>query len=674
MSVDPIQMACMADLGRQRQEELPLSNKEGKGKGPSFAPSRRNGTGHIAPDLKKGLETKWNVQINDEESEQMKGLAVEDSRPWAKKIAQDFINRNQVFTAPPRIRQESKGHKRAKESSLQKIPAASLGGLIPPGGSVRHFSASKSTGRLPSKSQVRSISDNVPGTPPNTNNCELQTLRSNPNSKMASPTPSPAAPAEQSHGSPEPVVMSLPNRPSKPQEPEHIVLRGICKLLNPKDRSVLFVISYIMKVRKDTDEGYLVLSSSGKEDRIHNVLELLAPDTRDDCCRVCSRAEKNGFAYILQFPNIPDAHKFKIYLESLQQAAAREASMEQKKANQGPMAAEAAQEPPTSPTTSHPAIDSPSLSATLETTDPVRPAVDTPPFTVSTSAKHSNAKGGEDSMELVDLEPPSCSRAAAREFIIEDAAEKLVGLIDKILPEAAEAGLILSDDTVAHIQEVAIDDWLNRGFLASETDDMKTDLLELLCILVRIKRKAESRRQARPVIQSLQGFDMESRPNRITYSASQLEYLNTAQSQQSLQGLDREARPSRIQYNAAELEMINATQPQETLRGKCTKNTELELERIGSAKVNAPAALATNVITPRRTPKVTSSPAASVANFSKYKDWLGEKPREVVASPKSTGDAASSGQSPHMTTNGATASRKEQSSTSGLGTSRWARN
>lgn len=46
-----------ADLGRQRQDELPLSNKERKG--PSFAPSKRNGTGHIAPALKQGLETKW---------------------------------------------------------------------------------------------------------------------------------------------------------------------------------------------------------------------------------------------------------------------------------------------------------------------------------------------------------------------------------------------------------------------------------------------------------------------------------------------------------------------------------------------------------------------------------------------------------------------------------------
>ncbi|KAK9445464.1 hypothetical protein VB005_00575 [Metarhizium brunneum] len=572
MTADPIQMACMADLGRQRQEELPLSNKEGKGKGPSFAPSRRNGTGHIAPDLKKGLETKWNVQINDEESEQMKGLAVEDSRPWAKKIAQDFISRHQVFTAPPRIRQESKGHKRVKANYFQKTPAASLGGLIPPGGSVRHFSASKSTRRLLPKSPVRSIIANGPGAPLNTNNCDLQTLRSDPKSTMASPSPGPAVPAEQSHRSPTPVFMSLPIRPSEPQDPEHIVLRGICKLLNPKDRSVLFVVSYIMKVRKDTDEGYLVLSSSGKEDRIHNVLELMAPDTRDDCCRVCSRAEKNGFAYILQFPNIPDAHKFKIYLESLQQAAAREASMEQ-----APTPAKSAQEPPTSPHALRPVVDSPSPG-----------------------------------MELIDLRSPSCSQTAEREFIIEDAAEKLLGLIDKILPEASEAGLILSDDTVAHIQEVAINDWLHRGFLSSETDDMKTDLLELLRILVRIKRRAESRRQALPVVQSFQGFDVESRSNRVTYSASELEMINI----EMINTMQHQEAPTGkfIKYAASELEMINKMQPQESPTGKFIKYTASELARMGGAAMSA--------------------------------------------------------QSPRIADNGATASRP---STRGLGTSRWAR-
>lgn len=46
-----------ADLGRQRQDELPLSEREGRR--PSYEPSRRNDTGHYAPSLKKGLESKW---------------------------------------------------------------------------------------------------------------------------------------------------------------------------------------------------------------------------------------------------------------------------------------------------------------------------------------------------------------------------------------------------------------------------------------------------------------------------------------------------------------------------------------------------------------------------------------------------------------------------------------
>lgn len=46
-----------ADLGRQRQEELPLSARELKG--PSYLPNGRNGVSHYAPALKKDLETKW---------------------------------------------------------------------------------------------------------------------------------------------------------------------------------------------------------------------------------------------------------------------------------------------------------------------------------------------------------------------------------------------------------------------------------------------------------------------------------------------------------------------------------------------------------------------------------------------------------------------------------------
>ncbi|KHN96591.1 uncharacterized protein MAM_05534 [Metarhizium album ARSEF 1941] len=640
MNADSIQQACMADLGRQRQDELPLSNQERKG--PSFAPSRRNGTGHIAPDLKKGLEAKWSVQIHDEESEQMLGLVVEDSRPWAKKIAQDFMNRNQVLTAPPTIRQESQGHKGTKGNNFQNVQPARLGSLIPPGGSVRHFGASKLTRTLPSKPKGRETSANDRDMTLITRNCDLQTLRRSQESTTASPTPSSAAPAGQSPDCRELVTMATPIRPPKPRDLENVVLRGICKLLHPKDQSVLLEISYVMKIRKDTDEGYLILSRAGKEDKIHNVLELLAPDLKENHCRVCSKVEKNGFDYNFQFPSVPSAHKFKIYLESLQQAAIREANSEQNKANTSATCVQATGKPQTSLDITCPVIESPSHLPTSETTDLERPAISTLPSTVPTPTKQANANGAAGGVNLVDLEPPSRSTQKARECIIEDAAEKLVELIEKILPEAAAAGLLLSDDAIADIEETAIEDWLARGFLQSETDDMKADLVELLRILVRLKRKAESRRRAQPVIKSLEGFDREPSSTRVTYHASELEKLNVSQ------------------HSAHS-------------GGKRIKYTPSELEGIGGTRVTAPVNLGKSVMMPRRITETTRLPAPDLRSVSKYKNWLDEKPGEVATCRLEPTAAASPAQSPQMTNHNGIASNKDHSIPAGLATSRWAR-
>jgi hypothetical protein len=40
----------------------------------------------------------FTVTIVDDETDQMKGLSVKDSRPWAKKVTQDFMNRNRPHT------------------------------------------------------------------------------------------------------------------------------------------------------------------------------------------------------------------------------------------------------------------------------------------------------------------------------------------------------------------------------------------------------------------------------------------------------------------------------------------------------------------------------------------------------------------------------------------------
>ncbi|UNI20869.1 hypothetical protein JDV02_006918 [Purpureocillium takamizusanense] len=93
-NVDPsvVEQACFADLSRLRQNELPLSSKEHRGS--SYTPVGDNSARNIATDIKKNLKSKWNVTIFDEESEQIQGLSNEDTRPWAKKVAQAYMNKN----------------------------------------------------------------------------------------------------------------------------------------------------------------------------------------------------------------------------------------------------------------------------------------------------------------------------------------------------------------------------------------------------------------------------------------------------------------------------------------------------------------------------------------------------------------------------------------------------
>lgn len=313
-------------------------------------------------------------------------------------------------------------------------------------------------------------------------------------------------------------------------------MEGICKLLHAKDRSVLFMVSYALQIQ--SNRACLVLSSEAKGEKIHDVLDLQAPENRDDCCRVCYEADGNTFVYMFQFPNADDACKFKTYLECLQQAATRE--------------------------------------------DVTKSVVKQPAETA----------------KLVDLDPPP------RVPTIEDAAQKLVELMEIILPEALAAGLLLSDDTLADIEEAAIDNWLTRGFLKSETDDMQDEVLDLIRVLVRFKRKSGSRRQAKePAIKSLKGFDENTKPSRMVYTPSDVKEIKRAVG----------PRPSTCS---------NATR---------ITYTASEIESVARARGSTPVALDRNIVTPRRPPIINKcSPAAVVANVSKHKDWLSGKSDQVM--------------------------------------------
>jgi hypothetical protein len=74
---DDLAQFALDDLGRTRQEKLPLDHRPRRSN--TYAPSRRNGTDHIPKKLKLALQQAWGNPVRDEESEQMVGLGVGDA-------------------------------------------------------------------------------------------------------------------------------------------------------------------------------------------------------------------------------------------------------------------------------------------------------------------------------------------------------------------------------------------------------------------------------------------------------------------------------------------------------------------------------------------------------------------------------------------------------------------
>ncbi|KAK7431958.1 hypothetical protein QQZ08_001578 [Neonectria magnoliae] len=120
--IDPrvVEAACMADLSRVRQEELPLSSVAKKG--PSFDPRGKNGTSHYPAKLKQDLNNRWNVTIDDEESRQIEGLHLDNARPWGKQMAKQIMESHPAESASA-VRQQVKGPSRKHQPQPQRPQA-----------------------------------------------------------------------------------------------------------------------------------------------------------------------------------------------------------------------------------------------------------------------------------------------------------------------------------------------------------------------------------------------------------------------------------------------------------------------------------------------------------------------------------------------------------------------
>ena len=315
-----------------------------------------------------------------------------------------------LSSAPPRIAQVPQI---AKAETFNvgfspSEPVGRLGGLVPPGGQ----SVIKPSTRDPKPA-------------------DLETSR-------ATCRPPPTEPDPQRPGIP----------PQSAPTPDYILCKGECEIKAAQNQLV-YKAEFAMKIEISTSCGYLVLSSPGEVDHIHNVLELEPPVLKDGYCQITSSHYKGKVNCSVRLPSEDLTAKFKLYLDNLRRAAVRQPTH----ALQGQLR----EDPPNLCT----------MSTSADLID-----FSNQPSTVKVPVK----KGDVSSMS------------------IEDAAEQLHGLIRKIIPEITGHGLRMDDATIDDIEETAIDFWLNRGFLGSESDDMKAELLELLRLLTRIKRKAELRK------------------------------------------------------------------------------------------------------------------------------------------------------------------------------------
>ncbi|PFH58226.1 hypothetical protein XA68_14005 [Ophiocordyceps unilateralis] len=272
VDVEAVRRACMADLGRSRLDQLPLSDREVNG--PSFRPSRDGLAMRFAPQVRDALKSKWNVTIQDEESEQIEGLANDDARPWAVKAAH-------IPTKPAPLR--------------ASMPAKASDKTVT--GHLGRYAVSTPTGRQQpnGKPQTGKPQTGKPQTgKPQTSKPQL-----------TEPRPAAARPAT--------LV-------------EDVLCSGTCNMTT-SDGAQEAIVGFSMFINVETDCAFLALTLPGGERRVYNVLDLQAPVQKKHRCIVTARPGKGDFHYGLKLENDEHTAKFRGYLENLRVAALREQSL-----------------------------------------------------------------------------------------------------------------------------------------------------------------------------------------------------------------------------------------------------------------------------------------------------------------------------------------------------------
>ncbi|KAJ4863225.1 hypothetical protein T069G_04179 [Trichoderma breve] len=442
---EEVKQALMAELGRGRQDELPLSNVS---KRPSYQPMR-SGTSHIPQARKDNLESKWGKKIVDEESQQMEGLEVGCSRPWAQ-ITNQYMARHAVESAPPRLAMP------APQIRPFAIPKAPL--------STR---SSRGVSNVLAQASSHVSNQNAP----------LNGLRVSSGSSSQGQN---AVPTGRNVGIPKPTSSALQ------QTVEHILSQGECMLIDDSDGSSVST-KFVAKVSMQRNEGLLMLMPSGQPQSVYNVLSLGVPVIQGPYCIIYGA--RNERLHKVKLRTVAAAESFQYLLKTLQQSARQFCEPRPASPKLAPIVAalkEEAASPLPTPSKAAPKAVSKASEDVLETADGDKRA------TLQTSQSTEAPLHQDSEKSLLNLEDEAQPQPS---LTIEAAADHMQRIVHQILSEITATGVNVPEKGVAEIESTAIANWMAQGFMESEaeSDELKEELVDLLRLLVRIKRKVQYR-------------------------------------------------------------------------------------------------------------------------------------------------------------------------------------
>ncbi|KAL7794736.1 hypothetical protein V8C43DRAFT_314741 [Trichoderma afarasin] len=440
-----VKQALMAELGRGRQDELPLSNVS---KRPSYQPMR-SGTSHIPQARKDNLESKWGKKIVDEESQQMEGLEVGNSRPWAQ-ITNQYMARHAVESAPPRLAMPAP---QIRPFAIPKAPSSTR--------------SSRGVSNVLAQASTHASHQNAPR-----NGLRVSSGSSSQGQNAVS--------AGRNLGEPRPTS-------SAPQQTvEHILSQGECMLIDDSDGSSVST-KFVAKVSMQRNEGLLMLMPSGQPQSVYNVLSLGVPVIQGPYCIIYGA--RNERLHKVKLRTVAAAESFQYLLKTLQQSARQFCEPRPASPKLAPIVAaskEEAASPLPTPSKAAPKAVSKASEDVPETADRDKRA------TLQTSQSIEAPLHQDSEKSLLNLEDEAHPQPS---LTIEAAADHMQRIVHQILSEITATGVNVPEKGVAEIESTAIANWMAQGFMESEaeSDELKEELVDLLRLLVRIKRKVQYR-------------------------------------------------------------------------------------------------------------------------------------------------------------------------------------